>query len=98
VTRAKRIGELLSNQFALLKAFAKLSISHADIGGLKLEQPTCHGTAPSYNDERCDKVEAYFTLDTLMKFNDADVTSQQLLDQNIILVSQDRVQVDLRDQ
>jgi hypothetical protein len=93
VTRTERIGRLISDQLALLKAFAKITVRHDLIGGLKLTSISLHGTAPSYADMESDKVEAYFPIEALMKFADADITSQQLLDQSIILVKGDRIAV-----
>lgn len=44
---------------------------------------------------RHDILEIYTTLETIKKFNDAEITSQQLLDESIVLVNGDRVQVSL---
>ena len=98
VTRSERIGRLIGNQLALLKTFALAAVRHDIIGGLKLTQPSTHGTAPNYLDTRSDRVEAYFPLDVLLKFAEADITSQQLVNQSIILVNGDRVEVDLSTQ
>ncbi len=98
VKRNERVGKLIGDQFAMLKAFAKLSLSQSAIGGLKLEEPSCHGTAPSYRDRTCDRIEAHFGLAPLLQFRNADLTSQQLIDQSIILVNGDRVQLDLTEQ
>src|SRR6266446_1116321 len=98
VTRTERIGRLIGDQLALLKAFARVTVRHDLIGGLKLTVLSMHGNAPDYSDLEGDKVEAYFPIDALMKFADADITSQRLLDQSIILVKGDRIEVDLRTQ
>ncbi len=98
ITRTQRLGKLIGDQLPLLKAFAKVSVPHDAIGGLKLRQPSTHGTAPDYTDQAKDDVEAYFPLDQLLKFANADITSQQLVNQSIILVNGDRVEVDLSTQ
>lgn len=98
VTRSERVGRLIGAQLPLLKAFAKLSVPIGTIGGLKLEQPSTHGTAPGYNDVVDDAVEAYFPLDLLLQFANADITSQALLNGSIVLVNDDRVEVDLSSQ
>lgn len=98
VTRSERVGRLLSDHFAMLKSFARLSLAHGVIGGLKLEQPTCHGTAPSYVDARCDPLEAYFPLAGLLSFAEDDITSQQLVNAAVVIVSDDRIEVDLSTQ
>ena len=89
------MGRVISTQLALLKAFARITIRHDLIGGLKLTQPSSHGTAPNYLDTRTDQIEAYFPVDLMVKFADADITSQQLVNQSIISVSGDRVEVNL---
>ena len=98
VTKSKRVGRLIGEQLPLLKAFAKISLAHKGIGGLKLVQPSRHGTAPSYTDARVDHVMAYFPIEVMLKFAQADMTSQQLVNQSIILVNDDRVEVDLSSQ
>jgi hypothetical protein len=85
-------------QFATLNTIAKLSLSQSSIGGLRLEQPSCHGTAPDYVDAVCDRVEAYSGVGPLLQVRDADLTSQQLIDQAIVLVNGDRMQLDLTEQ
>jgi hypothetical protein len=98
VNRSKRVGKLIGAQLPLLKAFAQISVSHQTIGGLKLAQPSIHGTAPDYKNVSADKVEAYFPMEAMLKFANADITSQQLVNQSIILVNGDRVEVDLSSQ
>jgi hypothetical protein len=98
VNQSKRVGRLISEQLPLLKAFAKISLQHKGIGGLALIQSSRHGTAPYYTDVKVDKVIAYFPLDAMIKFAQADITSQQLINQSIILVNDDRVEVDLSSQ
>ena len=98
VTRMARVGRVIDNQLALLKAFTKIAVPHTVISGLKLEQTSIHGTAPSYSDTKSDTIDAYFPLDAMLKFAAADITSQQLANQSIVLVNGDRVEVDLRAQ
>ena len=98
VTRTQRIGRLIGDQLALLKAFAKVAVPHDAIGGLKLEQPSRHGTAPYYVDTANDDVAAYFPVEAMLKFANADITSQQLVNQGIVLVNGNRVEVDLSTQ
>jgi hypothetical protein len=98
VTRSERIGRVISEQLALLKTFARIAVRHDLLGGLKLTQTSTHGTAPNYVDIRNDRVEAYFPLDALLKFAEADITSQQLVNLSIVLVSGDRIEVDLSTQ
>lgn len=98
VTRSERIGKAIGAQLPLLKAFARLAMPTGVIGGLKLQQPVAHGTAPNYLDETADMVEAYFPLTSMIGFADADITSQALVNLSIILVNGDRVEVDLSTQ
>src|SRR6266540_796358 len=98
VTRMARVGRVIDNQLALLKAFTKIAVPHTVISGLKLQQTSIHGTAPSYSDTKSDTIDAYFPLDAMLKFAEADITSQQLVNQSIVLVNGDRVEVDLRAQ
>ena len=95
VTRGERVGRLLTDHFAMLKSFARLSVSHAALGGLKLEQPSCHGTAPGYSDAQCDQLEVYFPVASLVEFADDDITSQQLVNGSIVILADDRIEVDL---
>src|SRR5260370_34251062 len=44
---------------------------------------------------RTDRLEVYLPLDLCMKFVDADVTSQQLIDGSIVLLNGNRIQVPL---
>jgi hypothetical protein len=98
VNRAQRLGRLIGDRLSLLKAFAKVAVPHDSIGGLKLEQGSRHGTAPDYRDAKADQVEAYFPLSLLVKFADADITSQALVNGSIILLNSDRIDVDLSTQ
>lgn len=95
VTRTERIGKIISEQLSLLKGFAKVAVSHSLFGGIKLSQKSRHGTAPDYLDVASDEVQAYFPLEELLRFAEADITSQQLVDASIVLVGGDRVQIDL---
>lgn len=98
VTRTQRIGRLIGDQLTLLKAFAKIAVPHDSIGGLKLEQPSRHGMAPYYVDATDEEVAAYFPLDAMLRFATVDITSQQLVNQGIVLVNGNRVAVDLSTQ
>lgn len=98
VNQSKRVGHLIGEQLPLLKSFAKITLAHKGIDGLELVQSSRHGTAPSYADTKVDEVKAYFPLDAMLKFASADITSQQLINQSIILVNGDRVEVDLSSQ
>lgn len=98
VNRSKRVGRLIGEQLPLLKGFAKVAVPHDAIGGLKLEQPSRHGTAPDYANARDDHVAAYVPMDALLRFADADITSQELVNRSIVLVNDDRVEVDLSTQ
>ncbi len=98
VTRSKRIGALIEEQLALLKLFAKIAMPHDAIGGLMLRQDVRHGTAPYYTDATTEHVMAYFPLKAILSFADFDITSQELVNQSIILVDDNRVEVDLSSQ
>ena len=98
VRQNQRIGKLLTDNFPMLKTFARLSIPHEGIGGLKLETRSCHGTAPNYTNTRCDPVEIYFPLTSLLRFAQDDITSQQLVNESIVRVANDRIEVDLSNQ
>lgn len=98
VTRSQRIGRLIGDQLALLKAFAKIAVPHDSIGGLKLEEPSRHGSAPYYLDTTSEQVAAYFPVGAILKFANADITSQELVNQGIVLVDGNRVAVDLSTQ
>ena len=98
VTRTQRIGKLSDDQLALLKAFAKIAAPHGAIAGLKLQQESRHGTAPYYGDATSDRVDAYFPLDAILSFANFDMTSQALINKSIILVDNNRVDVDLSTQ
>lgn len=95
VRQNQRIGKILSDRFPMMKAFARLSIQHQAIGGVKLATRSCHGNAPNYADKRCDPVEVYFPLAALLRFADDEITSQQLINESVVRVSGDRVEIDL---
>jgi hypothetical protein len=94
VAKNERIGRLIEKQLALLKA-ASSRVTPEVALGIKLEQHTSHGTAPYYRDVQIDRVEAYFPLDALVKLANADITSQELVTQAIILVNGDRIALDM---
>jgi hypothetical protein len=98
VRQNQRIGKILSDRFPMMKAFARLSIPHQAIGGVKLSTKSCHGHAPNYTDMRCDPVEIYFPLNSLIRFADDEITSQQLVTESVVRVSGDRIEVDLSNQ
>lgn len=95
VRQNQRIGKILSDRFPMMKAFARLSIQHQAIGGVKLTTRSCHGHAPNYTDRRCDPVEVYVPLAVLLRFADDEITSQQLINESVVRVSGDRVEIDL---
>ena len=98
ILQNQRIGKILSDRFPMMKAFARLSIPHEGIGGVKLSTTSCHGHAPNYTDKRCDPVEIYFPLAVLLRFADDEITSQQLVNESVVRVSGDRIEVDLSGQ
>jgi hypothetical protein len=98
VRQSQRIGKILTDRFAMMKAFARLSIPHQAIGGVKLSTTSCHGHAPNYTDAKCEPVEIYFPLATLVRFADDEITSQQLVNESVVRVAGDRIEVDLSNQ
>lgn len=95
VKQPARIGKILTDRFAMLKAFARLSIAQQNIGGVKLATESCHGHAPDYTDKRCDPVEIFFPVASLVRFADDEITSQQLVNESVVRVSGDRIEVNL---
>ena len=95
IKQPTRIGKILTDRFAMLKAFARLSIPNQSIGGVKLSTESCHGHAPTYTDKKCDTVEIYFPVVSLLKFADDEITSQQLVNESVVRVAGDRIEVNL---
>lgn len=93
VTQSWRVATTINEQLALLKGYAAVSLPHGVFGGIKLEQPVSHGTAPEYDDVATDVIEGYFPLEAVMQFAEFDITSQGLVEKSIILVNGNRVEV-----
>jgi hypothetical protein len=79
---------------AMIKTF-KSPAQESGIDGLKFTTSIDYHNFVNESQTHQDQLEIYLPLDLLVKFVDADITSQQLIDGSIVLLNGDRIQVSL---
>jgi hypothetical protein len=97
LNQAQRTALVLNERLlVILKAFAAPVREASNIQGLKLEYNVLHRSfANQYAEPEHDKLEVYSGADDIRRFAEADITSQQLVDNSIIIVNSNRIQVPL---
>jgi hypothetical protein len=87
----RTINEQLLHRIKLFRGVAQ----QTGIDGLKFTTNIAYRDFANETVARTDEMEVYIPLDLSMKFADADITSQQLLDGSIVLLNGNRIQVTL---
>ena len=90
---AKHVNESLLD---LLKKFGSSLPEKGDLFGIKLEQKILFKDFTRENDSySIDNLNLYAPVESIRKFDDADITNQQFIDACIVLVNGNRIQVNL---
>lgn len=87
----RTINEELLHRIKLFRGIAE----QTGIDGVKFTISISYRDFVNETVAHVDKMEVYVPLDLSMKFADADITSQQLLDGSIVLLNDNRIQVNL---
>jgi len=87
----RTINERLLRRIKLFRGIAQ----ETGIDGVKFTATIAYRDFVNETVDHIDSVEVYVPLDLSMKFADADITSQQLIDGSIVLLNGNRVQVNL---
>ncbi len=88
---AKVINERIVERVKAFKAPAQ----ETGLDGLKFAADISFRNFVNEAELHNDRLEIYFPLDLCLKFTDADITSQQLIDGSIVLLNGNRIQVPL---
>ena len=88
---ARVINENLLDRVKLFGGIAQMT----GIDGVKLAVGIAYQDLVSETVPHVDNLEVYVPLDLAMKFAEADITSQQLIDGSTVLLNGNRVQVSL---
>lgn len=89
---AKLVNEKL---LKLLKTFGTALPGSGDLFGMKLEEEIPFKDFTSSDSVQHDHLQIYAPSDSIRKFSDADITSQQFIDGCAVLVNDNRIQVNL---
>ena len=90
---AKQVNESLLD---LLKKFGSSLPEKGDLFGIKLEQKILFKDFTKENDAySIDYLHLYAPVESIRKFDDADITNQQFIDACIVLLNGNRIQVNL---
>ncbi len=88
---ARTIENIISNN---LKRLSK-SIDGVGVDGIQVETEVYFKDFLKDRSTTTEKLQAYFSIDTVKQWIEADITNQQLIDKSIVLVEGNRVQVSL---
>jgi hypothetical protein len=87
-----RTATVLNSQLDLLKSLAVLADTVAD--GVKIEQTILYRDFASENaPNSSDRLQVYAPLAAIKQFASADITSQQFIDQCVVILNSNRIQV-----
>ena len=97
LNQVQRVAKVLNERLlAVLKAFTIPVKDEMNIYGLKLEMLIPH---KNFLDENTaaftDKLEIYAPIDLILKFAEADITSQEFIDGCVVIVESNRISVPL---
>jgi hypothetical protein len=90
-----RVARVVNEQIIDRVKTFKGPAQQTGIDGLKFEARVSYRNFVNEPEIRDDQLEIYLPLDLCVKFVDADITSQQLIDGSIVLLNGNRIQVPL---
>ncbi len=98
LNQVERVAHVLNDRLlTLLKAFAAPVTGVGEIGGLKIEMIIPH---KSFLDQSAlakdDRLELYAPVESVAHFADDAITSQQLVEESVVLVNGNRTNVPLQ--
>jgi hypothetical protein len=94
LNQGARVATVINSRLAMLKELAVLA-ADAGVDGVKISEMIRHENFASGAEFGHDNLELYAPLPAIKQLHSADITSQQFIDQCIVIVNGDRVQVSL---
>lgn len=97
MNQAARVARVINERLlALLKGASQYITDSRELQGVKLELKIPHKDfSNEYTKANTDLLQIYVPLIEIKRFVDAEITSQQLIDNSIVIVNDNRVQVPL---
>ena len=92
---AARVALVINEKVITSVKTFKAPTQESGIDGLKFVAPIFYRNFVDESQTGQDQLEVYLPLDLVVKFVDADITSQQLIDGSIVLLNGNRIQVPL---
>ena len=96
VNQAERIARTIQEYFPIIKGKEKLLFTLKEIDGLEFEVKIAfRDFVDKSSRTQYEELKFYVPKDALKLFIDADITDQELIDESIILLNDNRVKVNL---
>jgi hypothetical protein len=89
-----RAATVINSRFAMLKSLAILA-GDAGVDGVKISEKILYRNFVSETAAKTDNMQFYAPLQTIKQFSSADITSQQFVDQCVVILNDNRIQVSL---
>jgi hypothetical protein len=94
LNEAARAASVINSRLTMLKDLAVLG-ADAGVDGIKISETVFYRDFVSETVARSDSLQVYVPLAAIKRFSSDDITSQQFVDQCIIIVNSNRIQVTL---
>jgi len=94
LNESARVATVINSRLTLLKSLAVIT-GDAGLEGVKITEKIFYRNFVSETVAQVDTLELYAPLKSIKQFADADMTSQQFIDQCIAILNSNRVQVSL---
>lgn len=97
LNQTQRVAKIVNERLlVVIKAFAAPAQGAAPLHGLKLQLRIPYKDfLQQYAVPQYDTLELYLPLESIARFTDAEITSQELIDQSVVLVNSNRLQIPL---
>ncbi|MHB8655434.1 MAG: hypothetical protein ACYDA9_16310 [Terriglobia bacterium] len=92
LNEAARAATVINSRLAMLKGLAVFG-ADAGVDGIKISETVFYRDFVSEKIARSDSLQVYVPLTAIKRFSSDDITSQQFVDQCIVIVNSNRIQV-----
>ncbi|MGO9087912.1 MAG: hypothetical protein ACLP6G_04360 [Terriglobales bacterium] len=89
-----RAATVINSRLAMLKSLAIL-VGDAGVDGVKISENILYRNFVSETVAKTDNLQYYAPLPAISQFSSADITSQQFVDQCVVILNDNRIQVSL---
>lgn len=89
-----RVATVINSRLAMLKSLAILA-GAAGVDGVKISEKILYRNFVSETVAKTDDLQYYAPLAAISQFSSADITSQQFVDQCVVILNDNRIQVSL---